>query len=242
MFLFTPDSITGLPLRSAVTRGLQDLRNTFKDLAQRPQLIRFLVARMTYQDGVNGLLALGGTFAAAMFGWQTIEMGIYGILLLVIAIAGCAWASRLDARLGSKMVILLSLGALLLATLGIISTGPGYSLFGLLSFSAEDSGGLFGTSAEKAYIFFGLLIGIAFGPVQASSRAYLARSVTAEEAGRYFGIYALSGRATAFLAPMAVASLTLYCNSARIGMAALLVFLSVGFALLLTAPRLIAAR
>ena len=242
MFLFTPDSITGLPLRSAVTRGLQDLRNTFKDLAQRPQLIRFLVARMTYQDGVNGLLALGGTFAAAMFGWQTIEMGIYGILLLVIAIAGCAWASRLDARLGSKMVILLSLGALLLATLGIISTGPGYSLFGLLSFSAEDSGGLFGTSAEKAYIFFGLLIGIAFGPVQASSRAYLARSVTAEEAGRYFGIYALSGRATAFLAPMAVASLTLYCNSARIGMAALLFFLSVGFVLLLTVPRLTAAR
>jgi MFS transporter, UMF1 family len=35
---------------------------------------------------------------------------------------------------------------------------------------------------------------------------------------------------------MAVASLTLYSDSARIGMAALLVFLMAGFAILLTAP------
>jgi MFS transporter, UMF1 family len=104
--------------------------------------------------------------------------------------------------------------------------------------SSADSGGLFGTAAEKVYIGFGLLIGVAFGPVQASSRAYLARSVSVDEAGRYFGIYALSGRATAFLAPMAVASLTLYSDSARIGMAALLVFLGLGFALLLATPRL----
>jgi MFS family permease len=55
---------------------------------------------------------------------------------------------------------------------------------------------------------FGLLIGIAFGPVQASSRAYMARSVTEDEAGRYFGIYALAGRATSFLAPFLVATVT----------------------------------
>ena len=77
---------------------------------------------------------------------------------------------------------------------------------------------------------------MAFGPVQASSRSFMARSVSADEAGRYFGIYALAGRATAFLAPMAVASVTLYTDSARIGMAALLVFLVAGLAILLKAP------
>ncbi len=70
--------------------------------------------------------------------------------------------------------------------------------------STADSGGLFGTAAEKAYILYGLLIGLAFGPVQASSRSYLARSVSLEEAGRYFGIYALSGRATSFMATLFV--------------------------------------
>ncbi len=236
MFLFTPDGTTKAPLGAAIASGLQELKSTLYELNKRRGLVRFLIARMTYQDGVNGLLALGGTFAAGMFGWQTIEIGIYGILLLVIAIAGCFLASKLDSALGSKKVVLLSLGILMVATLGIISTGPGYTLFGLLPLATTDSGGLFGTAAEKAYIVFGLLIGIAFGPVQASSRAYLARSVSTEEAGRYFGIYSLSGRATAFLAPMAVATLTLYCDSARIGMAALIIFLVAGFAVLLTTP------
>lgn len=236
MFLFTPDTAKGVPLATAVSESLGELKNTLGELKQRVGLVRFLLARMIYQDGVNGLLALGGTFAAGMFGWQTIEMGIYGILLLVIAIGGCIYAGRLDARMGSKKVILLSLACLIIATIGIISTGPGYSLFGLVQFSAEDSGGLFGTPAEKAYILFGLLVGLAFGPVQASSRSYMARSVSTEEAGRYFGIYALAGRATSFLAPMAVASLTLYSDSARIGMAALIVFLVAGLAILLKAP------
>jgi MFS transporter, UMF1 family len=240
MFYFTPDSHRTQAWGAAVRAGLQQLKNTLVELRERRNILWFLVARMSYQDGVNGLLALGGTFAAGMFGWQTIEMGIYGILLLVVAIGGCWYASRLDVRLGSKSVILLSLGCLIVATIGIISTGPGYSLFGLLSFSAQDSGGLFGTAAEKAYIAFGLLIGVAFGPVQASSRAYLARHLSSDEAGRYFGVYALSGRATAFLAPMAVASITLYTDSARAGMAALIVFLVLGFVLLLRAPRLIA--
>ena len=95
---------------------------------------------------------------------------------------------------------------------------------------------MFGTAAEKAYILFGLLIGVAFGPVQASSRSYLARSVSPEEAGRYFGIYALSGRVTSFLAPMSVATLTLYTDSARIGMSALIVFLLAGLLMLWITP------
>jgi len=236
MFLFTPDSAKGVPLATAIAASLGELKNTFGELRQRVGLLRFLLARMIYQDGVNGLLALGGTFAAGMFGWQTIEMGIYGILLLVIAIGGCIYAGRLDAQIGSKKVILISLSCLIIATIGIISTGPGYSLFGLVQFSADDAGGLFATPAEKVYIAFGLLIGLAFGPVQASSRSFMARSVTAAEAGRYFGIYALAGRATSFLAPMAVATLTLYSDSARIGMAALIVFLVAGLAILLKAP------
>lgn len=236
MFLFTPDGGKGLPLNRAVKSGLRELINTLIELKQRTGVLRFFIARMIYQDGVNGLLALGGTFAAGMFGWQTMEMGIYGILLLVVAIGGCLIASWLDARLGSKRLVLLSLIFLVTACVGIVSTGPGYTLFGAVQLAPLDSGGMFGTAAEKAYILFGLLIGIAFGPVQASSRSYLARSVLPEEAGRYFGIYALSGRVTSFLAPMSVATLTLYTGSARIGMSALIVFLLVGLLLLWITP------
>ncbi|MGX1259193.1 UMF1 family MFS transporter [Sinorhizobium fredii] len=237
MFLFTPDAGKAtMSLGKATARGLAELRGTLRELRERAGILRFLIARMIFQDGVNGLLALGGTFAAGMFGWQTIELGLYGIILNVVAIGGCLYASRLDTRLGSKRIVVASLICLTVATLGIVSTGPGFTLFGLVALPSVDSGGLFGTAAEKAYILYGLLVGIAFGPVQASSRSYLARSVSPDEAGRYFGLYALSGRATSFLAPASVATITLTTGSARIGMMALVAFLAVGLVLLLRTP------
>ena len=236
MFLFTPDAARGQPIRQAVRSGIAELRGTLGELRQRPGITRLLIARMLYQDGVNGLLILGGAFAAGMFGWATIEIGVYGILLNVIAIFGCLVAGRLDLRLGSKVVVLISLILLLAATIGIISTGPGFVFFGLMPLGLEDSGGLFGTAAEKAYVIFGLLIGIAFGPVQASSRSYLARSVSLSDAGRYFGIYALSGRATSFMATLLFSLATYATGSARIGMATLLLFLAGGLLLLLRTP------
>ncbi|MET3793289.1 MFS transporter [Aquamicrobium terrae] len=236
MFLFTPDAAKGIPIAPAVRRGLAELKATLGEVRQRPGIFRFLVARMIYQDGVNALIVLGGAFAAAMFGWSITEIGVFGIILNVVAIFGCWVAARLDTALGSKVVVMVALVLLTIATVGIVSTGPGYTLFGALPLSVEDPGGLFGTAAEKAYILYGLLIGVAFGPAQASSRSYMARSVTAEEAGRYFGIYALAGRVTSFAAPFLVATVTALSGSPRLGMAMIILFLVAGMALLAGTP------
>ncbi|RWE85784.1 MFS transporter [Mesorhizobium sp.] len=236
MFFFTPDAAKGIPLGPAVREGLSELKSTLGEIRKRSGIFRFLVARMMYQDGVNALLALGGAFAAAMFHWSITEIGLFGIILNVVAIVGCLVAARLDVALGSKTIVMISLVLLSIATIGIVSTGPGYTLFGAWMMPGADSGGLFGTPAEKAYIFFGLLIGLAFGPVQASSRSYMARSVTAAESGRYFGIYALAGRATSFAAPFMVATITLASGSSRLGMAAIVLFLGVGLAILVRTP------
>ncbi|TIS02334.1 MAG: MFS transporter, partial [Mesorhizobium sp.] len=224
MFIFTPDAIKGLSMGPAVREGLSELKSTLFEVRKRVGIFRFLVARMIYQDGVNALLALGGTFAAGMFNWSITEIGMFGIILNVVAIFGCWIAARLDTALGSKAVVMIALMLLLLATIGVVSTGPGFTLLGLIQLPTTDSGGLFGTAAEKAYILYGLLIGLAFGPVQASSRSYMARSVTAAESGRYFGIYALAGRATSFLAPFLVSTITLASGSARLGMAVIALF------------------
>ncbi|MBN9250450.1 MAG: MFS transporter [Mesorhizobium sp.] len=236
MFFFTPDAIKGIAIGPAIREGLAELKTTLAEARQRGGILRFLVARMVYQDGVNALLALGGAFAAAMFGWSITEIGVYGIILNIVAIFGCWIAARLDTRLGSKVVVMISLVLLSIATVGIVSTGPGFTLFGALPLPAEDSGSLFGTAAEKAYVLYGLLIGVAFGPVQASSRSYMARSVTAAESGRYFGIYALAGRATSFAAPFLVATVTAVSGSPALGMAVIILFLVGGMWLLSGTP------
>jgi UMF1 family MFS transporter len=238
MFLFTPDTSDDgrKPLGQAIRLGLAELRETIGEVRQRPGLFRFLVARMIYQDGVNGLIILGGTFAAALFGWKITEVGLFGIILAVAAIIGNVTASVIDTKLGSKRVVIISLFLLIAATIGIVSTGSTYTLFGAMTFSDVGSGGLFDTAAEKAYIAYGLLIGLALGPVQASSRSYMARSVTSKEAGRYFGLYALCGRATSFLAPFTVATVTALSGSTRIGMGMLMIFFIVGLYILWTTP------
>ncbi len=236
MFLFTPDAAKGIAIGPAVRAGLAELKTTIAEARRRGAIFRFLIGRMLYQDGVNALLALGGAFAAAMFAWSITEIGVFGIILNVVAVFGCLVAARLDTVLGSKKVVMTALVLLIIATIGIVSTGPGYTLFGLWQLPGEDSGGLFGTPAEKAYVAFGLLIGLAFGPVQASSRSYMARSVTAEESGRYFGIYALAGRATSFMGPFLVATITTVSGSAALGMAVLVLFFIAGLALAATTP------
>jgi len=236
MFLFTPDAARGEPLRIAMRHGLAELKTTLGEVRRRPGIARFLIARMIYQDGVNALLALGAGYAAGLFHWSITEIGLYGMILNVIAIASCLAASRIDTRFGSRTVVLAALVLLLLASLCIVSTGREHTLFGLVRFGAHDGAGLFATPAEHAFLIYGLMIGAAFGPVQASSRSWFARSVRPEESGRYFGIYALAGRATSFMGPFLVATITTVSGSAALGMAVLVLFFIAGLALAATTP------
>jgi UMF1 family MFS transporter len=236
MFLFTPDTTRGEKLLPAIRQGLGELGETLRRLRHRPGLMRFLIARMLYQDGVGGLLFLGGAFAAGMFGWGTTEIGLYGIMLALVAVFGCLIAGYLDSALGSKRVVVGSLVILVAATIGNISTTPTSTLFGLVDLAPTAGTGLFSSAAERCYILYGVLIGLAFGPVQASSRSFFARSVEVEEAGRYFGIYALSGRATAFMATGVNGLLIALTGSPRIGMASLIFFFIAGLILLIVTP------
>jgi len=233
-FLFTPGNEKGRPLRAAVRSGLAKLRRNLAGLHGRPALFRFLIARMVYQDGLSALFAFGGIYAAGVFGWGATQLGIFGILLSVAAIAGSWIGGRLDDRLGPKPVILGALVLLVLGGLLVLSVDRSAVLFVL---PLERGGeGLFASPAERFYIAFGLLIGLAAGPVQAASRTLLVRLAPPDELGQSFGLFALSGRATAFAAPLAVSALTAVSSSQRVGIAAILVFLAAGFVLLRSVP------
>ena len=70
-------------------------------------------------------------------------------------------------------------------------------------------------------------------PVQASSRSLLARLAPPDKVTQYFGLFAFSGKVTAFLAPFVIPTLTTLTGSQRIGMSAIAAFLVVGMALML---------
>ncbi|TPW31125.1 MFS transporter [Martelella alba] len=236
LFLFTPDPTRSLPLKTALKTGLADLRQTVSVLSKRRSTFRFLIARMLYMDGVNALLTLGPAFAAALFGWNVVEIGLFGILINLSALAGCFIAAALSRHLTARAMVLVSLMILVFATIGFVSMSKDGMLFGLFAMPS-DTGALFDSGAEKICIGFALLIGLAFGPVQAASRAFLASTVPVSEAGRYFGLYSLTGRITSFLGTGAFAIVTGLTGSASAGMATIIIFLLGGLAIFLTVGR-----
>lgn len=227
MFLFTPDSHAGGRATETIGTGLARLADTARDLRATPGLGRFLLANMIYTDGLVALFAFGGIYAAGVFGWSTIELGIFGILLTVTGTVGAYAGGRLDDRLGSKTVVLGAL-VVLIAMLGlVVSIDRGHVLFTVAV--APPAGGLFAGTAAKIYLLAGGIIGLAAGPLQAASRTQLARMAPQGAIARFYGFFALSGKVTSFMGPLAVAMVTDWTDSQRAGAAVLAVFLITGF-------------
>ena len=226
MFLFVPDRARALPWRAAVRSGLRETAALLRRLKGQPNLARFLLANMIYADGLVGLFALGGIYAAGTFGWGSVEIGIFGILILIAGIAGALAGGWLDDALGGRRVVLGGLVLLFTASFGILCVDRDGLLFGL--FPTAPGHGLFGTVPERVYLGLGLVIGLVAGPLQAASRTILARLAPPEHLGEYFGLFALSGRVTSFAAPTLVAVVTGLAASQKAGVAVLLAFFAAG--------------
>jgi len=138
------------------------------------------------------------------------EVMLFGIALNVTAGLGAfvfAWA---DDRLGAKPVIAVAL-------ISLIVLGGAALL----------------VTSKALFWVIGMALGVFVGPAQAASRSLMARLSPPEMRTEMFGLYALSGKATAFLGPIAFGSATDLFGSQRAGMATILVFLTVGLVLLL---------
>ena len=244
LFLFTPDApATGRSAAQAVREGLGRIAGTLRHLRDYKMIGLFMLARMFYYDGLTAVFAFGGIYAQGVFGWDTTGLGIFGIVLVVFAMAGAAAGGWLDDRLGSKPTILVGVVGALIATLGIVSVsaaeGAGtYHVLFVLSVDGPVAGSaLLSTPAEQVFLFFGILLGVFGGPMQAASRTLLARLAPADMIGEFYGLYALSGKATAFLAPLTVAVVTSVTASQRAGISTIVVFFVVGALLLLPVAR-----
>ncbi|MBN9599427.1 MAG: MFS transporter [Afipia sp.] len=232
MFLLTPDHAAKAPALGAVREGLRELRETLTSLPRRPVMATFLIANMVYTDALIALFAFGGIYAAGTFGWQTIQIGSFGILLACSGTIGAWLGGKLDDRFGPKRVITGSMLILLTAIILILSIDRETLLFVIKVAPPEPGEGLFAAPAEQAYLLLGFFIGLAAGPLQAASRTLLVRLAPRERITQYFGLFALSGKVTSFLAPLAVGIVTAITSSQKAGMAMLVLFFLAGLALL----------
>jgi len=231
MFLFTPDQ----PRRSvsgAVRQGLRQLGSTLRRLPSERSYFSFLMSSMFYRDALNALYAFGGIYAAGVLGWSIIQIGSFGILANVTGALGAWLGGRMDQSYGPKAVVNASILLLSFCCLVVISTTRSEVLF----LSVPEGSSL----PDILFFVAGALIGAAGGSIQASSRTLLVDQVPRSQVTEAFGLYALSGKATTFIGPLAVAAVTAWSssiafspeNAQRLGVTPILILFLMGLALL----------
>ena len=209
LFAFTPDRpASGQGFVEVLKRGVGQLVSTVTQLGRYREIVRFLIAKMIYIDGLNTLFAFGGIYAAGSFAMTMEEVLIFGIALNVTAGLGAFAFGWIDDWIGGRRTVIIAL-------IGSSAAGAAILLI-----------------EDKAWFWaLGLFIGIFMGPVQSASRSLMGRMAPPALRAEMFGLYALSGKATAFLGPWLVATVTAAADSQRVGMATILVFFAVGLVL-----------
>ena len=212
LFLWTPDPAgRGLPAKAAVREGFIVLARTLRALPQHGQLARFLLARMIFTDGLNTLFAFGGIYAAGTFGMSVEEVLTFGLALNATAGAGAFAFGWIDDKIGAKPTILTGL-------VFIVAIGVPLLL----------------VETTLWFWILGSALGIFIGPVQSASRSMMARMAPPGMESEMFGLFALSGKATAFVGPWLVGLIALTYDSQRLALATVLPFLVIGGLLMLT--------
>jgi len=237
LFIFTPDQPrVALGPVAAVRRGLKSLLRTVRSLGNYKNVATYLLARMIYNDGCNAVLIFGGGYAATTFGWTTLDLLVYGVVLSVFATYGGVFGGWIDHRFGSQRGLLIAVGGTMIGLVLSLSMRPDTILFFIPYDPASPPvHGLpfFKSWPEIIYVAIVTIIAIFITASYANSRTMMARIAPAPKMAEFFGLYALSGTATAFLAPFVVARFTEWSHSNAIGLASILILLGIGCVMLL---------
>lgn len=211
--------------RGGVAVAMRDLKTSLKGAYQRKSLFNFLIGSMLYRDALNALYAAGGFFANLVLGWSIIQIGVFGIVGAITAAIATQIGGMFDSHIGPRPVIRFCCCVLIVVCLVIVGMDR-ESLFGVISFEAG--------SGTPDIIFYvcGASIGGAGGALYAASRSMMVRHTHPERPTEAFGLFALSGKATAFLAPALISVFSLLTGNPQYGYIPVIVLFILGLWLL----------
>tara|TARA_B110000908_G_scaffold126084_1_gene147872 strand:- start:1612 stop:2970 length:1359 start_codon:yes stop_codon:yes gene_type:complete len=208
---------------------LKGFRSTANELRNYPQIIRFLLARLVYNDGLVTVFAFGGIYAAGSLDFTFDEIMVLGIVLNITAGLGAFLMGYLDDKVGGKKTLKVTLLGLMLA-IALAVFAPEIRPF--LQYVFGGSSVPDWVNAKNIFWIAAVLIGAFSGPNQASSRSLMGRFTPEEKKNEFFGFFAFSGKATAFVGPFLLGSLTVAFDSQRAGISIVFFFFFFGYFLL----------
>jgi MFS transporter, UMF1 family len=218
LLLLVPDQkAKGLGRREAARQGLIRLVATIRAAGHFRNIAVYLVSRMLFYDGMTAIFVFGGILAASIFGWGAMEMAVYGIWVTLFAAFGAFVGGWADLKLGSKRTLVWSLVGVL-ATFIVLLSFDRDMIFYVIEVPVAADAAAFTTLPQQLFLLTVGLFGMTVGPVIASSRTMMARISPKEMMTEFFGLFALVGKATAWIAPLLIGIVTEVTQNQRFGL------------------------
>ncbi|MEO9463786.1 MAG: MFS transporter [Marinomonas sp.] len=230
-FLYGKDPGTrGASWITAIKSSMPTVLATLRKASDHKELMKFLLARMFYADGVAALLALGAVYVSLFLEWGFLEITCYAIVGSVFAFAGGIFGGWLDTQIGVKRALMIEIFVMATAFALQLSLTTQTMLFGLYDNFTVWDGLIFQTASDIAYLALIALIAIAATASISSSRAMLVTLAPKGRSGEFFGLFAIAGTITVWMGPLLVELGTNATGNQRVGMASIGMLFLIGFA------------
>ena len=226
--------VPGASWTRAFRDGAVSVWRTLRAATHYRELMKFLVARMFYADGMAALLALGAVYVALFLGWNFLEMLCYAIFASACAFAGGLIGGWLESKVGVKRALLVEIMLMVLAGLTQLSITRESLFLGLIENSQVWDGPVFQTLSDIVYLSLISVVAITVTASISSGRTMLVTLAPPGRSGEFFGLYAIAGTITVWMGPLLVEQFTLWSGDQRIGMVSINILFIIGFATLLT--------
>lgn len=201
-----------------VSIGFKQLKKTFSEVKSFPETLKFLLAYFLYNDGIQTVIAVASTFAAAPLiqgGLELPQDTLIAVILMIqfVAFGGALFWGKLAKWIGPKQAIIVSL---------VIWAGVVIYAYG----------GLKGESATAQFFILGMFIAIVLGGSQAISRSLFAQMIPQGKEAEFFSFYEISERGTSWIGPLVFGLANQMFGNLRIAILSLIFFFVVGLLLL----------
>ncbi len=187
-----------------------------------PEAMKFMVAYLLYNDGIQTVIAVSAIFAAQEIGMSTTNLILVVLMIQFVAFIGAHLFSRLARRIGTKNAIFVSLVVWSLTTL--------YAWLGLKNKAIV--GGLGISQAELEFWVLGFVIALVLGGSQALSRSLFSQMIPKEQEAEFFSFYEVSERGTSWLGTFTFGLVNQITGSLRVGILSVIFFFICGLILL----------
>ena len=213
-----------------LTVGFKQLASTFREVRHFPQTLRYLLAYLFFNDGIQTVIVVSAIFAAEELGMEATSRILVILMIQIVAFGGAYFYGWLAGRIGTLRALILSLviwsGVVIYAFAGMRSTAL---VLGV-------------PQRELEFWLLAFVVAIVLGGSQALSRSLFSQMIPPGREAEFFSFYEVSERGTSWMGPFLFALVNDMFSSLRLGILSVIVLFIVGLGILVTVnvPRAIA--